>query len=107
MEGEEGGIFSETSDKKSLFLLKIKIKLKQSCTSKECNTIFKHIHQKTRAYLTSKNIRAKEDFDEQVKFVLNIVGGLWEWRIPSQILQFLPSFKLRQNCHINMNISLP
>ena len=107
MEGDEGAIFRETSDRKSLFLLKIKIKLNQSCTSKEYNTIFNHIHQKIRAYLTSKNIRAKEDVGEQVKFVLNIVGGLWRWRIPSEILQFLPSFKLKQNCHINMNISLP
>ena len=54
IEGDEGGIFSKTPDWKSLFLLKIKIKLSLGCPNKEHNAIFKHINQNIRAYPRSK-----------------------------------------------------
>ena len=46
MKGDEGGIFNETPDWKSLLLLKIKIKQSSGCPSKEFNAIFKYINQK-------------------------------------------------------------
>ena len=48
-------------------------------------------------------IWAKWAIGEKVWFVPNGVGGLGEAQ-PQEKLQFLPSFKLKQNCHINMNI---
>ena len=91
MEREEGDIFSK-GNRKSLFLLKIKIKQKPSCPNKEYNAIFKNIHQNIRASLKSNQICidqwlvkyycilgkvwAKRGVDEQVRFAPNAVGSL-------------------------------
>ena len=55
MKGDEGGI-RKTPDRKSLFLLKMKIKQTSGCPSKEFNAIFKYINPKnTSAYSRSKH----------------------------------------------------
>ena len=54
MEGDEGGIFSKTPERKSLFSVKIKIKQSPGCPNKEYNVIFMHINQNIRAYPRSE-----------------------------------------------------
>ena len=54
MEMDEEGLFSEASEWKSLFLLKIKIKRNPSYPSKKYNAVFKPIHQNIRVYPRSK-----------------------------------------------------
>ena len=54
MEGDGGGISSEASNWKSLFLLKIKVKQSSSCPNKEHDSIFRRVHQKIRTYPRSK-----------------------------------------------------
>ena len=44
MEGDEGGNFCKAPDKKSMFLLKIKIKQNSDCPNEEYNGVFKHNH---------------------------------------------------------------
>ena len=53
MEGDEGGISSEASNWKSLFLQSPR------CPSKEYDAIFRHIHQKIRVYPRSKKKKKK------------------------------------------------
>ena len=48
MKGDEGGKFSKTPDRKTLFLLQVKIKQKPACQNKEYNVAFKHFHQNIR-----------------------------------------------------------
>ena len=43
MKGDEGGIFSNAVDWKSLFQLNIEIKQNPGCPNKEYNAVFKHI----------------------------------------------------------------
>ena len=50
MKGDEAGNFSKASDRKPLFLLKVKIKQKAVFQNKEYNVAFKHFNQNIRAY---------------------------------------------------------
>ena len=54
VEGDGVGIFTNNSNRKLFFLLKIKIKQSQGCPNKDYNTIFKHIHKNIRTYSRSK-----------------------------------------------------
>ena len=56
MEGDEGGNLCKAPDKKSMFLLKIKIKQNSDYPNKEYNAVFKHNHQNIRVCPRSKKI---------------------------------------------------
>ena len=126
MEGDEGGIFSKASDWKSLFLLKIKIKQNTSFPNKVYNAIFKKKKKKKKkkkiktlgpntevkrfAFINDwENIITNWEESEQSEVLANKLGlfqmqlGVWGRCNPRKILQFLPSFKMTQNCHIYMN----
>ena len=53
MKVDEGGIFSEAPDWKTLFLLKIKIKQNPGCPIKNENVVFKHFHQNIKPIWTN------------------------------------------------------
>ena len=53
-----------------------------------------------------EGIRAKQGVGKQ-NIVPNTGRGSGRQYIPKKILQLFPSFKLTQNCFINMNISFP
>ena len=54
-----------------------------------------------------ERIREKRGVGKKVRFVPNTVGWSGRQHNPWKILQFLPSFKLTQNCFVNMKISFP
>ena len=107
MEGNEVGIFVKAPDWMPLFLLKIKIKQNPGYPNKECNVIFKHIHQNFRAYCRSKQIcidqwlwkyyclfrrvRAKWGVCKQLWFVPNTFGKFGDqWHLRKIWLFLLP-----------------
>ena len=107
-----------------LRIFRLKIKQNSSCLNKEDNPIFKHIHQNIRVCPRSKKrsglinnlekyycilgrIRAKRDVGKPIRFIPNTVRESWRQHKPRRILKFLPSFKLKQNFYLNMNISFP
>ena len=56
MEAEEGGVLHKTSDRKSLFFLKIKNRQDPDCPSKEYNVIFKYKSWEILAFGRAMNI---------------------------------------------------
>ena len=99
--------FSEALRWKPLCLLKIKIKQSPGCPNKEYNAIFKQIHQNSRAYSRSKKmiwkiLRIRKNPSKARRLKTNLVCSKYSLGSgrscnPKEILQFLPSFKLKNN----------
>ena len=68
MIGDEGGIFNEALDWKSLFLLKRKINRNLICPNKEYNVIFKYIYQNIMTYWRSQKSALINDMGNTIVY---------------------------------------
>ena len=58
-------------------------------------------------FLIIEKIPAKRGIWKKVRFVPNTAGGMGRGATSGKFGKFFPSFRLTQNCYLDMNTSFP